>query len=112
MKVYLYFASTGLESRAVIHKTKTSVTVSTGGLASELVALQDLDVGVAASGRGSRYYTTPERAIRAFIDHGEERLANPSVKLRPCDRKAWRAEIAKAKALLPGSRIEAPNNDG
>ena len=93
MKLYTYFASSGLETHEARPSSDSRCVVVEHGIAGEVIRRADLD----ASGP---FYTTAPRAIRAFIERGAARLANPTVKLTRHDRRDWQAAIAAAKLKL------------
>lgn len=94
MKLFTYYPSAGLEtSRARASSSDSRYIAVAHGITYELIRRADLD------GIGP-YYTTPERALRAFVERGEARLVAKDAKLSRGDRRDWRAAISAAKRQL------------
>jgi hypothetical protein len=91
-QIFSYNPVTGVEAYRVHDRDpRRDTIVRINGMFGELLQLSELDVA------GARYFTTPLRAIEAFVDKAEAALADTS---RKAHHKDWRRALADARRDL------------
>lgn len=89
-QIFSYSPATGIEAYRVREQRRDTL-VRESGIMGELLRVSELDVA------GARYFTTPLRAIEAFVDKAEAALADKS---RAAHHKDWRRALVDARRDL------------
>lgn len=89
-QIFSYSPATGVETYRVRDQRRDTL-VRDSGLSGERLQIAELD------GAGAHYFTTPLRAIEAFVDKAEAVLADKS---RRAHHKDWRRALTDARRDL------------
>jgi len=98
-QIFSYHPATGIEAHRV-RDQRAGTLVRDSGFFGELLRVVDLNVP------GARYFTTPLRAIEAFVDKAETVLADASKREH---HKDWRRALNDARRDLSSQILSTTN---